>query len=108
MFDRKSLPLSVGVNKCDRKDVCLGVDTSIVAKSEGPLEYRDVYRSPKVNDLEAVFQQFWCFCGREMLVNTSNRSSGRLVDVCLLYRLTFMRTGVKYSRTIATDGCFTR
>lgn len=83
----EELSLWMVIDKSNREKVVLTIDAPEITQSEGPLECRDTYRSPEVNDLKSAVQQLGYFIGREVSVNASNCTISCLISVNVQNRL---------------------
>jgi hypothetical protein len=95
---------SFSIYKCHREDIMLQIETTIVAKCERPVQSDVGNRTPDIDDLEAFLQELRGLVRRKMLVNASDRSSCRLVDVYLNSGLAFSKGIFLLARLAAANG----
>lgn len=103
ILDGKGLALPIRVDQCDREDIILWINAPKIAQSERPIERWNFYWPPQIDDLEAVFEQFWGFCGGKVPMDAGNRRPNRLINVGLLDRLTFVGAVVYQPGAVRTD-----
>lgn len=75
--------LEIRIHQSDRKDVASGVDASVVAETQRPVNCRVRDGAPYIDDLEPTLEKGFCFIGWEMAPDAGDGRIGGLVDVGL-------------------------
>ena len=81
IFNTKCLAVPIRIPQGNRYQIVLEVNAPVVAQRMGVVVCRMVDWTPKVDNLETVFDEFRGISGWEVTVNTSNGRTATLVHV---------------------------
>ena len=81
VFNTKCFAVPIRIPQGNRYQIVLEVNAPVVAQRKGVVVCRMVDWTPKVDNLETVFDEFRGISGWEVTVNTSNGRTATLVHV---------------------------